>query len=68
MVYLVALGVGGKQLSSPPASEPTTARAVLSFGSILAGFVLTYSPMGSDYTTYMDTRVSRYNNISKSAI
>ena len=59
LVFLVALGIGGKNLSSSPTSEPTTAAAVLSFTSVIAGFVLTYSPLASDYTTYMDTCVNR---------
>ncbi|KAL5514386.1 hypothetical protein ACEPAG_2474 [Sanghuangporus baumii] len=60
IVYLVALGVGGKHLSSPPPPEPATAAHVLTFASVLAGFVLTYSPMGCDFTTYMDSRVSQW--------
>ena len=59
LVYLVALGVGGKNLSNPPPEEPATAASVLSFASVLAGFVLTYTPMGCDFTTYMDPKVSR---------
>jgi purine-cytosine permease-like protein len=52
---LVALGVGGKHLSlgAGPAPEPATAAAVLSFASVVAGFVITYAPLGSDYTTYL---------------
>ena len=59
IVYIVALGVGGKHLSNPPAASPTTAASALSFASVIAGFVLTYAPLGSDYTTYMDPKVSR---------
>lgn len=60
IVYLVALGVGGKHISSPPPAEPATAVNVLSFASVLAGFVITYSPLSSDFTTYMDPEVSRF--------
>ncbi|KAK7031300.1 hypothetical protein VNI00_013555 [Paramarasmius palmivorus] len=52
VVYLVALGVGGKDLSSVPSSEPVTAAHVLSFASTIAGFVITYSSLASDFTTY----------------
>ncbi|KAG6914718.1 hypothetical protein DXG01_015748, partial [Tephrocybe rancida] len=55
---LAALGTGGKHLSSPPPAEPATARAVLSFASSLAGFVVTYSPLSSDFTTYFHPKVS----------
>ncbi|KAI5117823.1 hypothetical protein M0805_003301 [Coniferiporia weirii] len=58
IVFLVALGVSGKNLSNPPALEPTTAASVLSFVSVIAGFVLTYSPLGSDFSTYLDANVS----------
>ncbi|KLO11397.1 NCS cytosine-purine permease [Schizopora paradoxa] len=60
IVYLVALGVGGKHLSNPPAAEPATAVTVLSYASVLAGFVITYSPLSSDFTTYMDPNVSSW--------
>lgn len=50
---LVALGVGGSHLSL--ANTPSNAPAfdILSFASVIAGFVITYSPLGSDYTTYL---------------
>lgn len=58
-MFLVALGFGGKNLLTPPSTSPTTAAAALSFASVIAGFVLTYSPLASDYTTYMDPNVNR---------
>ena len=51
VAYLVALGVSGKHLNSPPA-EPASAQAILSFAAVIAGFTITYSPLGSDFTTY----------------
>ncbi|KNZ73582.1 Purine-cytosine permease FCY2 [Termitomyces sp. J132] len=57
--FVVALGVGGKHLSNPPA-EPATARAVLNFASSLAGFMITYSPLSSDFTTYFHPSVSSW--------
>ncbi|KAH8115903.1 NCS cytosine-purine permease [Phellopilus nigrolimitatus] len=60
VVYVVALGLGGKHLSSPPPATPATAAMVLSFASVIAGFVITYAPMGSDFTTYLDARVSSW--------
>ncbi|KAG6849892.1 hypothetical protein H0H93_003906 [Arthromyces matolae] len=58
--FVVALGVGGKHLSNPPPAEPATARAILSFASSLAGFVITYSPLSSDFTTYYHPKVSSW--------
>ncbi|QRV86294.1 Permease for cytosine/purines, uracil, thiamine, allantoin [Ceratobasidium sp. AG-Ba] len=59
IVYLVVLGIGGKHLShSPTPSAP--ARAVLSYASTVAGFVISYSPLMSDYTNYMRPEVSNW--------
>lgn len=63
LAFVVALGVGGKHLYNAPAAEPATAEHVLSFGAVLAGFVITYSAMASDYTMYFLPTVSRYTLI-----
>ncbi|KAH8097070.1 NCS cytosine-purine permease [Cristinia sonorae] len=60
VVYIVALGVSGKHLSNPPPMEPASAAATLSFASTLAGFVITYSPLSSDYTMYFHPKVSSW--------
>lgn len=59
LAFLVALGVGGKHLYNAPAPAPPTASAILSFAGTLAGFVITFSAMASDFTMYYDPRVSR---------
>lgn len=59
ITFVIALGVGGKHLADPPLAEPATAQAVLSFGSVIAGFVVTYSPLSSDYTTYFHHEAPR---------
>lgn len=64
VVYLVALGVGGKHLSNPPPAEPATAAAVLSFASTIAGFVITYCALGSDFTIYFSPSVQRYAQLN----
>lgn len=52
VVYVVALGLGGKHLGNPPPAEPATASSILTFASTVAGFVITYAPLASDYTIY----------------
>ncbi|KAK1229622.1 hypothetical protein PQX77_007315 [Marasmius sp. AFHP31] len=52
IVYLVALGVSGKNLYDVPPAEPVTAARVLAFASTIAGFVISYSSMASDFTSY----------------
>lgn len=51
VAFVVALGVSGKHLTSPP-SEPATVQAILSFAGVIAGFTITYAPLGSDFTMY----------------
>lgn len=51
VAYLVALGVSGKHLTLPP-TEPAPVQAILSFAGVIAGFTITYSPLGSDFTAY----------------
>ncbi|KAJ2926663.1 hypothetical protein H1R20_g10444, partial [Candolleomyces eurysporus] len=58
ITIVVALGVGGHHLSSPPPAEPATAASVLSFASTLAGFSITFSGLSSDYSTYYRSDVS----------
>ncbi|KAJ3871815.1 permease for cytosine/purines, uracil, thiamine, allantoin-domain-containing protein [Lentinula edodes] len=61
VVYLVALGLGGKYLNDIPTSAPAstaTAPTILSFASTIAGFVITYSPLASDFTIYFKPSVS----------
>jgi purine-cytosine permease-like protein len=58
IIYIIALGVGGKNLSSPPPETPATASAVLTFASTLAGFAITFSGMSSDFSVYFKSTVS----------
>lgn len=59
IVYIIALGVSGKHLisSSPDLPAHGTASQVLSFGSTIAGFVISYCPLSSDYTSYFPPQV-----------
>ena len=60
ITFIITLGVGGKHLSNPPSETPATSSAVLGFASTIAGFVLTYCPSSSDFTSYFRPDVSRY--------
>ncbi|EGO03321.1 hypothetical protein SERLA73DRAFT_165054 [Serpula lacrymans var. lacrymans S7.3] len=59
VTFIIALGVGGKHLGNPPAAVPATAVTVLGFASTIAGFVITYSAMASDFSNYFEPDVSR---------
>ncbi|RDB27544.1 Purine-cytosine permease fcyB [Hypsizygus marmoreus] len=58
--FVVALGVGGKHLSSPPPETPATPVAILTFASTLAGFIITWSSLSSDFTSYFRSDVSSW--------
>ncbi|KIP10745.1 hypothetical protein PHLGIDRAFT_100554 [Phlebiopsis gigantea 11061_1 CR5-6] len=60
IVYVVALGIGGKHLINPPPAEPADAATILSFAATIAGFVITYAPLSSDFTTYFKPEVSSW--------
>ncbi|KAF8157054.1 NCS cytosine-purine permease [Crassisporium funariophilum] len=60
ITYVIALGVGGKHLSSPAPATPATASAILSFASTLAGFAITFSSLSSDFTSYFRPNVSSW--------
>jgi purine-cytosine permease-like protein len=59
ITFIIAVGVGGKHLSSSPSAVPASAGSILSFASTIAGFVITYSPLSSDFTSYFHPDVSR---------
>ncbi|KAF8954891.1 cytosine-purine permease [Flammula alnicola] len=60
ITFIIALGVGGKHLSSPPPAEPATASSILTFASTLAGFSITYSGLSSDFSSYFRPNVSSW--------
>ncbi|KAF9459715.1 NCS cytosine-purine permease [Collybia nuda] len=60
VTFVIALGVGGKHLINPPPAEPATPAAILSFASTIAGFVVTYSSLSSDFTNYFRPEVSSW--------
>ena len=60
IIFIIALGVGGKHLTNPPPAEPATVATILSFASTVAGFVITYAPLSSDFTSYFEHDVPRF--------
>ncbi|KAM0234252.1 hypothetical protein ACHAPO_006639 [Fusarium lateritium] len=54
----IATGCGGSQLSKQAApAAPATASAVLSFGMIVASYMIPWAAIASDLTTYFDPKV-----------
>ncbi|KAL1742518.1 permease for cytosine/purines, uracil, thiamine, allantoin-domain-containing protein [Schizophyllum fasciatum] len=58
IVYVVALGVGGKHLRNFEGAAPATPGTVLSFAATIVGFVVTYAPLASDFTIYFRPGIS----------
>ncbi|KAG9006736.1 hypothetical protein FRB94_013860 [Tulasnella sp. JGI-2019a] len=55
VIFVIMLGVGGKNLSNVLAEvAPPTARQIMSFGSTIIGFVVSYCALSSDFATYLE--------------
>ncbi|KAF7318933.1 NCS cytosine-purine permease [Mycena chlorophos] len=53
IIFLIAVGLGAKNFRNIPPVEPPAAQTILSFAAVIAGFVLTWSPLSSDFSCYM---------------
>ncbi|KAJ7634710.1 permease for cytosine/purines, uracil, thiamine, allantoin-domain-containing protein [Roridomyces roridus] len=53
IIFLIVVGLGGKDFRHIPPAEPATAPTIMSFSAVIAGFVLTWSPLASDFSCYM---------------
>lgn len=53
IAIVIATGCGGKHLSLQVEVPSATAPQVLSFGGLVAGFMLPWAALASDFSTYM---------------
>jgi purine-cytosine permease-like protein len=53
LAIIIATGCSGKQLSNQVEAAPASASLVLSFGGLVASFVLPWAALSSDFSTYM---------------
>ncbi|KDN47543.1 hypothetical protein K437DRAFT_93470 [Tilletiaria anomala UBC 951] len=56
-----AAGSGPQGLHLPAGPDPSTPRAVLAMGAVIAGFLLSYSPLVSDVSHYLHPKTSSSN-------
>lgn len=64
VAILVAVGCGGDKLHLQVATEPATAPAVLSFGALIAGYMIPWAGLSSDFCTYMHPSAPRWRIFS----
>ncbi|KAI1385149.1 permease for cytosine/purines, uracil, thiamine, allantoin-domain-containing protein [Hypoxylon trugodes] len=58
MAIIIATGCGGSGLQQQAPVEPATAGGVLSFGMIIASYMIPYACLASDFTTYLNPKFS----------
>lgn len=49
---VIVVGCGGKYLNNPVATEPGTADLIFDFGCLVAGFMLPFAGIMSDFAVY----------------
>lgn len=54
IAIIVATGCGGSHLKDQVTVPPATASTVLSFGALVAGFLIPWAALSSDFVTYME--------------
>ncbi|OLN83301.1 Purine-cytosine permease fcyB 2 [Colletotrichum chlorophyti] len=54
VAIIIAVGCGGQQLKLQATPEPATAAQVLSFGGVIASYMIPWACIASDLTTYFD--------------
>ncbi|KAL2824398.1 permease for cytosine/purines, uracil, thiamine, allantoin-domain-containing protein [Aspergillus cavernicola] len=58
IAIVIATGVGGSRLSTQTPTQPPTAATVLSFGGVIAGFLIPWAGMAADFSVYCAPTVS----------
>ncbi|KAF9892279.1 hypothetical protein FE257_002056 [Aspergillus nanangensis] len=60
VAIVIATGVGGNQLSHQAPTEPPAPATVVSFGGVIAGFLIPWAGMASDFSVYCHPKVSTF--------
>ncbi|KAF3066351.1 Purine-cytosine permease fcyB [Daldinia childiae] len=58
VAIIITTGCGGSGLGQQAPAEPATAGGVLSFGMIIASYMIPYACLSSDFTTYLNPKFS----------
>lgn len=60
LALIIATGCGGKSLSNQVYAPPATALQVMSFGGLVASFMLPWAALASDFSTYMHPKAPAF--------
>ncbi|KAF0324834.1 purine-cytosine permease fcy22 [Colletotrichum asianum] len=58
IAVIIAIGCGGSHLRERAPTEPATPQSVVSFGMIVASYMIPWACLASDFTTYLETSTS----------
>ncbi|KAI1773828.1 permease for cytosine/purines, uracil, thiamine, allantoin-domain-containing protein [Hypoxylon cercidicola] len=58
IAIIIAAGCGGSGLSQQAPTEPATPGGILSFGMIIASYMMPFACLASDFTTYLNPKFS----------
>ncbi|KAI1495779.1 NCS1 nucleoside transporter [Biscogniauxia marginata] len=56
IAIVIVTGCGGSHLHDQAPTEPATAASVLSFGGVIASYMIPYATLSSDFTTYLNPK------------
>lgn len=59
IAIIICVGVGGKHLKEQTPAEPSDARTIISFASLIAGYMLPFGSTLGDYAVYMPPKAPR---------
>ncbi|KAJ3571927.1 hypothetical protein NPX13_g5214 [Xylaria arbuscula] len=60
VAIIIATGVGGKQLFNQVETAPVPPSVIVSYGGVIAGFLIPWAAMASDFSVYCDPSVSTF--------
>ncbi|EMR70150.1 putative purine-cytosine permease fcy22 protein [Eutypa lata UCREL1] len=60
IAIIITTGVGGKELFNQVEVEPASAATIVSYGGVVAGFLIPWAAMAADFSVYCDSTVSTF--------
>jgi purine-cytosine permease-like protein len=59
LAIVIAVGYGGKHLMNQADHDPASVKSVVGYGSLMAGYFMTFGGTVSDFTVYHDPKSSK---------